>query len=95
MPVFIIVSCALMLFIGLAPLPYGYYMLLRIVACGVFIYATLIASRKDSKILPWLFALVAILFNPLFKIHFNKEIWMVIDGLAGMFLLLTINVIKG
>ncbi len=52
MPAAVIYICAAMLFIGAAPLPYGYYMLLRLVAFGVFAYAAYVAYEKKSKALP-------------------------------------------
>lgn len=86
-PAIVIYITVSMLFIGVAPLPYGYYMLLRIVTCGFFVWASLIAREKNHKILPWLFLLLAIVFNPIIKIHFQKEFWAVLDGLTAIFIL--------
>jgi len=77
-----------LLFLGALPLPYGYYMLLRLVACGVFAWAAFITYEKNEEILPWVFGILAIIFNPIVKIHFPKEFWAVIDVCSGVFLLL-------
>lgn len=79
MPVVLIYIVSAMLFLGAAPLPYGYYMLLRIVACGFFIWAAVIAHDKNNQYLPWVFGFLALLFNPIIKIHLPKELWAVID----------------
>jgi len=76
-----------MLFIGVLPLAYGYYMLLRFVACAVFAWAAFITYENNEEVLPWVFGILAIVFNPIIKIHFPKELWAVIDLCAGLFLL--------
>lgn len=88
MPRAVIFIAAGMLFIGVLPLPYGYYMLLRFVACGVFAWAAFITYEKNEEVLPWVFGILAVVFNPLIKIHFPKELWAVIDFCSGLFLLL-------
>ena len=75
---------------GAFPLPYGYYMLLRVVACGVFAWAAFITYEKNEEVLPWIFGILAILFNPIFKIHLPKELWAVVDVCSGI-LLLTVS----
>jgi hypothetical protein len=86
-PVQVAYICALLLIVGAAPLPYGYYTLLRIVACGVFGYGSYIAFKRRTALLPYLLALLAILFNPLVPIYLSKAIWIYIDISAGIFLL--------
>jgi hypothetical protein len=94
MPTAIIYIVTAMLFIGVAPLPYGYYILLRLVACGTFGYAAYIAYTKNNQSLPWFYGVMAVLFNPIIKIHLPKEYWVVIDVVAGILLLATKGKIK-
>lgn len=94
MPVGVIYACAFMLFVGAAPLPYGYYTLLRLVACGVFTYAAFLAANRKYKILPWVFGLLALLFNPVVKVHLPKELWALVDIAAGVVLLATTKKVK-
>lgn len=91
MPAIVIYITSTMLLLGAAPLPYGYYTLLRIVVTGVFIWAMFVSFERKYGVLPWVFGLGAILFNPLIKIHLPKELWMVLDVATGIFLL----VVKG
>ncbi|MDD2325175.1 MAG: hypothetical protein PHW63_04110 [Alphaproteobacteria bacterium] len=75
-----------LLFLAVAPLPYGYYTFMRIVVCGCagFIaYRSIEGGGKN----PWsfVFAFIAIIFNPVVTIHMSKEIWMVVDAISGLF----------
>ncbi|WP_041702899.1 DUF6804 family protein [Pseudogulbenkiania sp. NH8B] len=94
MHAFLIYTTAVMLFLGAAPLPYGYYMLLRLVACGIFAFATFVAFDRKSKALPWVYGLMALVFNPIVKIYFPKEVWMIVDVFAGILLPATAKTIK-
>ena len=94
MPVAVIYICAAMLFVAAAPLPYGYYTLLRLVACGVFAFAAFITAERKNKILPWAFGLLALLFNPIVKVHLLKEAWALVDIAAGIFLLVTVKAVR-
>ncbi|MDD5580967.1 MAG: hypothetical protein PHY16_17045 [Methylobacter sp.] len=83
-----------MLFVGAAPLPYGYYMLLRLVACGVFAFAAFVSFDRKHKTLPWVFGLVALLFNPIIKVHLPKEVWALVDVATAILLLATAKPVK-
>lgn len=93
-PVAVIYICAALLFLGAMPLPYGYYTLLRLVACGVFAFAAFVAHERKDQVLPWLYGLVALLFNPIIKIHLPKEAWVFVDISAGALLLVTAKTIR-
>ena len=95
MPVPVIYICAAMLFVGAAPLPYGYYTLLRLVSCAAFAFAAYVSFNRGKKALPWSFVLLAVAFNPVIKIHLPKEVWAIVDIAAGLFLLATSKQIKG
>lgn len=81
----ILLICALLLFIGAADLPVGYYTLLRIttfIGAGV-----VIVTEIDKGINFWiiLFALTGILFNPIIPIYLHsKDAWTVLDILGGI-----------
>lgn len=89
MPTTVIYGVAGMLFLGAAPLPYGYYTVLRLVGCGAFAFAAYVSFSRHGKILPWMFVLVAIVFNPIVKVHLPKEVWALVDVAAGFLLLAT------
>jgi len=94
MPLLIIYISAGMLLLGAAPLPYGYYTLLRIVGAGIFTWSAIINYKKGNQSLLWASGLLALLFNPFMKIHLTKELWVFIDIGAGIFLLSIRGIIK-
>ena len=67
---------AVMLLIAAAPLPYGYYMFLRLVICvaaGLLAYL----SYQEARSIAWTtsLALLALLFNPIVPIHMARAVW--------------------
>jgi len=77
---------AAMLLIGAAPMPYGYYGLLRMIATVAFIWAAYTSFEQDRPLLPWILAALALLFNPLIPIHLTKSIWAIVDVASAVFL---------
>ena len=74
----------LSLFVAMARLPYGYYQLLRFFIFGVSLYAVSLNYEGKNTKWVWIFGSIAILFNPFFKIHFEKELWSIIDLITGL-----------
>lgn len=78
---------AAMLLIALAPLPYGYYTLLRLVVCGSSAYIAWTTAKLKPTGWTAVFALVAVLFNPIIPVYLDREIWAFIDiGVAIIYL---------
>lgn len=88
---------AIMLFTAVLPLPYPYYMLLRVVVFIVFLSLAfkLYNKTKLMKIeMPtwgWALGAIGLLFNPIFPAFLIREVWMILDVAAGVFLLKTIK----
>lgn len=80
---------AAMLLLAVAPLPYGYYTLLRLIVCGSCAYLALTHHGREG-FSPWVCALaaVALLFNPIVPVHLSKEVWVPIDLAAASFIAL-------
>ena len=50
--------------------PYGYYILLRIVVWGIFIYTAVMANDTPNRELwAWPFGFTAIVYNPIIRVH--------------------------
>ena len=79
---------AIMLFLALLPMPYGYFTLLRCVVCVSAI--VIIAQDYKNTITLWiaLFGVITILFNPVFPIRFYRNAWTIADTLAGILFLI-------
>ena len=75
----VITIAALAVAIGLLPLPYEYYMLLRLFLCGVSIfYLSSLPRVRDAE--KWVLTGLAILHNPVFPVELgSKLLWSVIN----------------
>ena len=80
------VVSALMLVVALAPMPYGYYSLLRIVCFSYFLIRS-IRLRDQITSFPFIASTILCLtYNPIVKTTLERETWVLIN-------LLTIGVI--
>ncbi|TWU27547.1 hypothetical protein Pla144_23240 [Bythopirellula polymerisocia] len=59
--------------------PYAYYNLLRVVCCGVFAYLAYKASDREKKEWAWVLGILALVYNPLFRVHLNRELWSLVN----------------
>jgi FtsH-binding integral membrane protein len=87
--IFLFIVPIALLLIGLADLPSGYYVFLRIVVCLVSCLSCYWSYKSNEKvgIATILFALLAVLFNPIIPIYlYDKDIWTVIDISAAVLL---------
>ena len=71
--------------LGILPMPYDFYLLLRVLLCASAALVAYYDFRSGDE--SWVvFAVVAALFNPFFPVYLNKPIWVLIDlVVAGLF----------
>ena len=75
----LITIAAIAVAIGLLPLPYGYYVLLRLFLCGVSLYF-LTRPRGVREAEKWVLGGLVLLYNPIVPIGLgSKTIWSVIN----------------
>lgn len=91
MPNQIIYITAALLFIDIFPLPAGYHELLTIVAGGTFAWGCYVNILKKSLLPALLYALFAIIYNPLKDLELTRQIWIAADLAAGTLLIATKN----
>jgi hypothetical protein len=87
MPRGLIYTVAAMLLIALAPMPYAYYEILRIVVFGTFGYLSYTAVKHRHHVSVVLLTLPALIFNPIIPLHFDKIAWAFIDVSAAVALI--------
>jgi len=65
--------------IGLLPLPYGYYMLLRLFLCMLCVYfLSSVRGVRDRE--KWVLVGLAVLYNPIAPVELGgKPLWSIID----------------
>jgi uncharacterized membrane protein HdeD (DUF308 family) len=80
-----IVQCftAACLLFALRHNPYDYYVFLRFIVCGVSAYSAFFSNRLKKPIWTWIFGILALLFNPVSKIHLHRQSWSIINLLAA------------
>jgi len=59
--------------------PYGYYILLRWVCCGIFAYLAFQALENEKQGWVWVLGITALVYNPIFRVHLNRELWSIIN----------------
>jgi hypothetical protein len=59
--------------------PYGYYILLRWVCCGVFAYLAFQAFKQEQQGWVWVLGITAAIYNPIIRVHLTREIWAVLN----------------
>lgn len=81
--IYMLYACAILLLIASIPLitlPYGFYTALRILVCLTFTIIMFREKNEDKYELRNLITIaIVILFNPVFIISMDKEIWQLID----------------
>ena len=77
-------SAALLLFVALGQHPYGYYTFLRWAVSVAAIVVAWVAWHSTARWATWLFAGVAILFNPLVPVYLHRSTWRPIDIICGL-----------
>lgn len=81
---------AILFFICMADMPYGFYQIVRFVALLGFSVLAYNASGFKNKTEMIIYICLAILFQPFVKISLGKEIWKVVDAVVGAGLLISI-----
>jgi hypothetical protein len=64
---------------ALFELPYAYYTLLRFVVCGTCVYFALSEADAGRTKWAWVLGGVAVLYNPIIRIHLSRDLWAVIN----------------
>lgn len=75
---------ALLLLVCLADMPYGFYQLVRFVATAAFVYLSYEYFKSDSNVLGFVFAGLALLFQPFFKVALGRTLWNAVDVIVAI-----------
>ena len=55
--------------------PYSFYMLLRWICCPVLAYSAFVAYETNRVLWIWVFGVLALLYNPIFRTHLDRITW--------------------
>lgn len=67
--------------------PYGYYLLLRWVICPICLYLALATLRKRLTGWAWLLGVLAVMYNPVLRVHLTRGVWALVNGITAILLL--------
>ena len=82
-----LIMAALML-LCLAPMPYGYFQFVRLVATIVFGVMAFRYYQERKEWLAYTFGFLALLFQPLFKIALGRTVWNIVDVIVAIGLII-------
>ena len=77
-----------MMLLCLAPMPYGYFQLVRFVAMIVFGLMAYRYYQNQKMVATWVFGALALLFQPIYKIALGRVVWNVVDVIVAIFLII-------
>lgn len=78
---------AAVLLLCLLDMPYGFYTLVRFIATAAFCYFAYKAYDCGDKDRMILFIILAVLFQPFFKIPLGRTLWNIVDVLVAVVLI--------
>ncbi|MGY0407148.1 MAG: DUF6804 family protein [Polaribacter sp.] len=85
---------AILMFLCLLNMPYGFYQFVRFVALIIFGILAYKAKEENKNTEMIIYGGLALLFQPFFKIALGREIWNIVDVIVGIGLIASLFVHK-
>lgn len=83
----LLIIMAVLLLVCLAPMPYGYYQLVRFIAMVSFAYLAYDYYKLNKVGVSYAFVALALLFQPFLKVALGRTVWNVVDVIVAAFLM--------
>jgi len=90
MKIIIKIILAILFFLCLLDMPYGYYMLVRVLAMTGFSILAYYMHKEERDLEMIIYICLAILFQPIVKIPLGRVLWNIIDVIVGLGLIISI-----
>ena len=84
------ITLAILFFLCLAKMPYGYYQLVRFLALIGFGILAYQANQQGKQTEMIIYGALALLFQPFFKIALGRELWNIVAVIVGIGLLFSV-----
>ncbi len=84
------IGLAILLFLCLLDMPYGFYQLVRFIALIGFSILALQSKNEGKDNVMVIYFGLALLFQPIFKIALGREMWNIVDVIVGLSLIITL-----
>lgn len=85
---------AILFFLCLLDMPFGFYQLVRFLALVGFVLLAYKASTENKTNEMIIYIGLALLFQPFFKIALGRTIWNIVDVIVGISLIITLFIPK-
>ena len=82
------IGLAILLFLCLWKMPYGYYQMVRVVSMVAFGILALSAKEDKER---WIYIVLCLLFQPFIKVALGRVLWNVVDVVVAIGLLISIK----
>jgi len=77
-----LIAAVMLVFAAVEKQPDSFYTLLRWVCCAVFAYSAVVSFQMKRMLWLWIFALLAVLYNPIFLSLRDRSLWIAADWLS-------------
>ena len=84
------IGLAILFFLCLADMPYGYYQFVRFAGLIGFVILAYQANQQGRQTEMIIYGGLALLFQPFFKIALGRQMWNIVDVIVGIGLLISI-----
>jgi len=81
---------AVLFFLCLFDMPYGFYQFVRFVALIGFAILAYQANQQSRQAEMIIYGVLALLFQPFFKVALGREIWNIVDVIIGIGLIISL-----
>ena len=81
---------SVLLLVCLFNMPYGYYQLVRFLSFIGFLLFAYAATQKEQKTEVIIFVILALLFQPFFKVYLGRILWNIIDVIVALGLIISV-----
>jgi hypothetical protein len=81
---------AILMFLCLADMPYGYYEFVRFTALIGFAILAYDANHQNKQTEMIIYGSLALLFQPFFKIALGRDLWNIVDVIVGVGLIISV-----
>lgn len=80
---------AILFFVCLLDMPYGYYQSVRFAGLVGFVILAYQANQQGKQTETIIYGALALLFQPFFKIALGRQIWNILDIIVGLGLIIS------
>lgn len=84
------IGLAILFILCLLDVPYGFFMLVRVIALAGFGILAYHSYKHNEGVAVVAYIILAILFQPIFKISLGREVWNIIDIIVAIGLIVSV-----